>query len=584
MDLRLSVLIFFLTQLTFACVTKHKYESSTSQQRIDSSTCQLPQERYRWSKSNYPQLIWISIDSMNLSGLQEIVSSLRQPHPKGFKWLLESKNRNTNLIIREPTITASSHISTLTCSSAGKHGIFANSQWDGSRTVSGFSTPFELETFATSLQRSGLKVVTAAYPALDGSESGRQVSEGFTYGESLSKSHLYSDVKDQEIIHSWSDKNGKSIEILKISDGDPSKIENFLCGINSCIIEHSGIPYITNVTFSFNGRTARAYVQSIQGVKNKIYISQLYLNNSFPVSTKLKQESCGLIFSPGKENHLGEHGAEHWIRGLQHRLSYFDQNWARYLPTTNADVLFLYLEDIDSIRHQYAGDNSAKQIISEHYERVDRVVGEFIASLPSSTNFVILGDHGMSTVKKEINIRRILPEKILLNYQIITSGGTVLFYHNKFQSSEVSAKPSDSEMSNLVEAKKNILNFRLSEKDKPIFEKVLIKTTKEMQDSGLNHKNAPFMIAIANEDFSLQNSVAIELILSDVVNKSGPNPRPRGQHGHAQESEKMKAFLVGWGPKIDRISLKNIKTNIDLVPAIGNAFGWRVPPQCAGSR
>ena len=575
-----SITIIFSTFFIYSCASSNEFKKTETPVLTDGSNCQLPKKPYEWSKTTPPRLIWLSLDSLNLAGLQEIVPLLQNPHPKGLKWILEAKNQNQRLTIEEPTITASSHISTMTCSTAGIHGVFANSQWTGKGTSSGFSMPFGIETFATALKNSGLKVVTGAYPALDNSEPGRSVDEGFAYGTSVGRGQVFELKKGKDIIHTWKDAHGQVIETLKIKDGEGQAPDKFSCEKHFCQVQKSVVPEMLDITFSSEKQIFRSYAQFIPGKINQLFISPLSLNNSFPKVVKSKQESCGLIFSPGKENSLSQFGATPMIRGLQHRLAFFDANWERYLPSTEADVIFLYLEDIDSLRHQFSGDHGAKSAVALHYERVDQVVGKLFASLSESVNVIVLGDHGMSTIKKELNIRKIIPEETLRRSNLITSGGTLLLYGSESQSLDPSTMPSKTEMDWLNETKTTLLQFKTKPWGEKIFNKVFVKGTEEMSKAGLAHKNAPFLIAFTNEDFSLQNSMSNEVILADRDNEKLPPPRPRGQHGHAKESSRMKSFLAGWGPVVDKIKLNTIHSNIDLVPTLGKAFAWPVPSQC----
>jgi hypothetical protein len=572
-------ILFPISSLSLSCVTSGK-SSSVVNTDAGNATCELPKKRYAWSASKPPKLVWLSLDSLNQAGLEEIAGQLRNPHPRGLKWILQSQNKNPHLTVREPTITSSSHISTISCSTAEVHGIYANSQWNGSKMVSGFNSPFASETFATTLKNSGLKVVTAAYPALDNSESGRQVNEGFAYGDTFGRSQIHVTCNNQPLVHAWNDPNGNLIEEITFKGNDVSETQNFSCRKNKCIFENSAVKNTVDVTVSTTQQKFRAYVQQLPGEKRQVYISPLAANKSFPENVRKFQDDCGAIFSPGKDHSLASFGPEQLIRGFEHRLSHFDWNWAYYLPSTNADVIFLYLEDIDALRHQYSGDTQARDAVARHYERVDAVVGNFLASLPASTNVIVLGDHGMSTISKELNVRKILPARALEDSHIVTSGGTLMLYGRKSQANSMSASPSAIELEWLQSTKDQLTKFKLPDEDNLVFRKVFIKGTDGMKEAGLAHPNAPFLIAFANENYALQNAMTDELILGDITDPKKPAPRPRGQHGHAQESARMKTFLAGWGPVVDSIRLSEVKTNIDLVPTLGKAFAWQIPPQC----
>ncbi|MBM3382669.1 MAG: alkaline phosphatase family protein [Betaproteobacteria bacterium] len=570
--------VFFTLILSTSCITPDR--GTPPPQLSPAMQCEFPSQRYAWSPAHSPKLVWLSLDSLNQVGLEDIISQLRNPHPRGLKWILQLQNKNPLLTVHEPTITSSSHISTITCSTAGTHGIFANSQWNGTKMVSGFDARFATETFATTLKNAGLKVVTAAYPSLDNSESGRLVSEGFSYGESLGRSQIQSLKHDKPLTHAWKDSEGGLIEELTFKGKEISEIQHFSCLKNKCIFEKSATTGLIDVTVLTPKQSLRAFIQPLPGVAPQVYISALSSNKAFPEELRKKFDACGAIFSPGKDHALASFGAEHLIRGFEHRLGHFDWNWAHYLPSTKADVLFLYLEDIDALRHQYAGDLQSREVVARHYERVDAVVGNFFAALPASTNVVVMGDHGMSTISKDLNVRKMIPLQAVTESHIVTSGGTLMLYGNRSQAKDLAALPDENELTWLLQTQKNLSNFKLPGSTEHVFSKVFIKGTDAMKSAGLNHKNAPFLIAFARENYGLQNAVTDELVLGDSADPKKPAPRPRGQHGHARESAQMKTFLTGWGSMIDTIRLGEVKSNIDLVPTLGKAFSWQIPPQC----
>jgi len=541
--------------------------------------CKLQSKQYDWNQKHPPKLVWISLDSLNLAGLTEFVGQLKDPHPKGLLAILKAKHQNKALTIHDPTITASSHISTMTCSPAATHGIFANLQWTGKKMSVGFSEPFATETFATTLAKSGLKVVTAGYPALDNSEVGRSVSEGIAYGDGKSKSALYALFPGKEYKHSWTDDGGHTIAELQISAANQG-FPKINCRAEKCIIEKTQIANLQQITVVLQDFSYRGYAQFISGSAPAIYISALASNKSFPNELRQKLDSCGLIFSPGKDTSLSKYGAEAIVPGLEHRLNYFNDIWRRYLPTADADAIFLYLEDLDSLRHQFLGDSKARATVLNHVAKVDRVLGEFIESLPASTNLLVMGDHGMATVEKEFNVRRILPENVLKESFLVTSGGTLLLYGRKSQANDLKANPNSDELKWLKDAQTRLLQFNATREGKKLIAKAFIKDSKEMKEAGLSHPNAPFLVAFANTPFSLQDSLSQELIVSDLTNPSLPEPRPRGQHGHASEDAQMKTFISFWGPQFEGVSLDRLKTNTDVVAAVAEALQWPTPSQC----
>ncbi|MEY4065503.1 MAG: hypothetical protein RIR26_1711, partial [Pseudomonadota bacterium] len=339
----------FLSGLSFlGCVSSSSFEEKIKTEKRSNLGCQLPKTRYAWSKTQPPKLIWLSLDSLNEAGLSEIVGQLKKPHPKGLKWLAQAANRNNSFKIHEPTITASSHISTITCSTASTHGVFANFHFVDGKISSGFSAPFRTETFATTLQKNGLNVVTGAYPALDNSESGRMVNEGFTYSEALGSGQTYSLKTGEPLKHVWRRGEDKTWAELSLSLPE-NALPSVECKDSQCWLEPSKIENIWDLTIVKEKQKLRSYIQKIEGKDSSVYIAPLTKNNAFPDEVSKKLDDCNFIFSPGQESSLARWGAPTYIKGLEHRLSFFDSMWAYYLPSTHADVIFLYLEDLDAL-------------------------------------------------------------------------------------------------------------------------------------------------------------------------------------------------------------------------------------------
>lgn len=572
--------IFLLTATltVFSCVSILP-ESSTKSPAPFPPECRLGSERFSWPVDHPPKLVWLSIDSLNESGLKLALRSIPNPHPSGFKRILESRNKKAELKIQEPTITASSHISTITCSPAGRHGTFANSQWNGNAMISGFVRPYATETFATAIKNSGRKVVAAAYPTLDNQEPTRSVTEGFTYGASVGRSAVVKNQSKANLKHSWSLNEGELTFEVSLQKDSPIEPGSFACQPQPCDVTPSGVKDIFDVTFRRPLEHLRAYIQILN--ENEVYFSQLKKNGAFPERVSELHRECGLLFSPGKNPSLSEYGVQAITGGMKHNLRYFALNWAHYLPSTRADALFMYLEDLDALRHQLADRISSEINSIAHLAEVDRLLGEFLESLPKETNVVILGDHGMTTIKTELNVRQILPAKALKQSQIVTSGGSLFLYGLNSQSKSMSSEPNPEERAWLREAQKSLLNFRIPGNKKSIFAEAFIKGSDEMKKAGLAHADSPFLIAFADPDFSLKESLDSRLILADASWPEGRRPMPPGQHGHTSSHKAMQTFVTGWGPQLDAVRFDSLSNNLDLVPAVGQALGWPVPAHCS---
>lgn len=570
------VLLLLTTLAVLSCVSTFPPTNPDSSAPIITN-CGLSPERFVWPADHSPKLVWLSIDSLNESGLREFVPRLRNPHPFGFKKILEHVNKQSHLKIHDPTITASSHISTITCSSAERHGTFANSQWSGIGMASGFTRLYGTETFATSIKNAGLKVVTAGYPTLDNAESTRSVSEGFAYGLSLSRSSVVKKGTNTEVNHKWPLGNEIPLEV-QFKPAKALHKKDIICKPMPCSVSMSGVDNIFNVTFKRQTGSLRAYIQVLN--ENEFYFSQLKKNQIFPESVNRLHEQCELIFSPGKNPALASYGVSATLGGMKHNLRYFDHNWAHYLPMTRADALFMYLEDLDALRHQLADQLPHEAAALDHLAQVDTLIGDFLQSLPEATNVLILGDHGMSTVKRELNIRQILPASALKHLQIVTSGGSLFLYGRDSQASNMSSTPSRSELVWLTDARRTLLNFKDPTSNKNVFTQVLIKGSADMRKAGLAHPEAPFLVAFTHPDFAIKDSLTPQLTLSDASRTDGPIPTPPGQHGHSSQHALMSSLVTGWGPQLSSVRFDKLKSNLEIVPAVGNALKLPIPKHC----
>src|SRR4051812_6195894 len=60
------------------------------------------------------KLFWMSLDGLKKEDVVKYMSYVKNPHPRGFNYLLQHAAWNEKLKISNPTITASSHVSTIT--------------------------------------------------------------------------------------------------------------------------------------------------------------------------------------------------------------------------------------------------------------------------------------------------------------------------------------------------------------------------------------------------------------------------------------------------------------------------------------
>ena len=124
---------------------------------------------------------FVSIDSLRGDHVKILSDAGVLSADHGIGWLYKSGARADKAWPVEITLTAPSHVSTITCSRPHAHGIIANSFMVGAQKVNGFSYDIRSETFWEAAKRQGKKVLAIAYVGADGKNDRRKADVGISY-------------------------------------------------------------------------------------------------------------------------------------------------------------------------------------------------------------------------------------------------------------------------------------------------------------------------------------------------------------------------------------------------------------------
>lgn len=542
-----------------------------------------------------PKLFWLSLDGFRKANVEAFMKFVKRPHSKGFAWLLRQPNWNAELTVTNPTITSSSHISTITCSPPGVHGVVSNSQWDGSKNISGFEAPYDADTYVAALSRQGWRVAAYGYPSIDGSTDNRRAAFGATYANAANKGllstfeigaqttlELFSFVTKQNThkVTAAVAKDGKTIT-YRLTDGSTFQ---------------SAVGEWANLVFR-EGATSQlvAILFASSGPKANIYIAPTMTNAAYPDDFKKRLEAQDIIFSPGKDFALRDaYGDSAFLKAQEHRLNHFTKAAQHIIKTESSDAFFFYLEDLDVLGHQYEGDATFDAIRGEHFAKVDAALGSILELLPAGTDVVIAGDHGMAPTNYEINASRLLPADAAKQLQVNTSGGALFLYG---KSAALESMPPANE----PWFKKTVQQLRQArvafDKGRPVFHSVVVKGSPEAAQLGLGGPRMPWILAFAEPGLAVKTSVENAYLLSkrlgfeisEALQSKYPvpmtkgkivEPVPLGNHGHINSAQAMKTSLVISGPIAAKLSAKSVRMNTDLVPAVADALGTQRPRGC----
>ncbi len=549
-------------------------------------------------KAGKTRLLWISLDGLKKDDLVQYASALADAHPKGLRYLLSRSNWNDSFAVSNPTITASSHISTISCSAPGQHGVYANGQWNGSKMESGFSTLYEQETFPITLRNAGLKIASLGYPSLDARTVLRSPSLGFTYDESPEKSFVINvNIGEKKSLKIKNRATNGFFDFNLAYEKDTKNL--VLINSNNQSLDLKPEKWIELIFETPKGKElVIARPVSINSEKAGIYFSSPMMNDAFPEEYKKELDKRNFIFSPGKDYSLKKFGDSVFFAAMEHRLNYFESVAKYTLKAEKPDAMFLYFEDLDVLGHQFANSISSKELRNKYAALIDKSIGAVLEELPADANVVILGDHGMTPTQYELNVNQYIPQHFKNNYMLVASGGTLMVYRKK---GPLTGNPGaqDIEFSSLVQALKNAkdpLN-----KSKLIFSKVVIKGSEDAEKLGLQGDKMPLVVAFSAPGIGLKTSVELSEILSirsdfpisheakeklklNKILAGDSEPVPAGNHGHFNGDESMKTALLAFGPELDKVLARDVSNNIALVPVVAQAMKWPAPKYCSGAK
>lgn len=572
------------------------------------------------------KLVWISLDGLKEETLKAFLSRERQSpnkgsglHPFGIKYLMETQGSRAHVQISDPTITASSHASTMSCAPAGVHGIVSNLQWNGNLEESGFETPYTTETFVHALRQKGLRVGVSGYPGFDSKTENRSADLSISYFRSEGATAQFIDLAE------FNDGRRFTIGIPAPVEKSKEQLELPLHYTQAedrlVVLSNDGTPMgkvtserWTKIIFESNGKTWASNLKLFHRTESPrgpatLYVSPALGNAVAPAALQAKLDQSNLIFPFGKDFALADKfGEQAFIESLEQRLNYFTSTSHALLDEPEMAVLFLYFEDLDVLGHRYEGDISRLRQVDSHLRKFDKALGSILQRVNQKSNIVITGDHGMSAIQYELNALELLPAHLKSGLQIRAAGGS-LFVYGPDANSLRQNPPITQEFTQLVQWLKSATVPGTAGQN--IFTKVVVKGTQESRQAQWREGvPLPWIHATARPEIGLVASVEPRLLISlrrgfraprellapITKGSSDPLPQPRslGQHGHASEDPEMMTRIFAWGPGLanafqglrrSREAQKNTQDlstimNTELVPLVAGTLDLPRPESC----
>jgi hypothetical protein len=534
--------------------------------------------------------IFVSIDGLNPNYVNILTSSGQLKSPYGFAWITKNSLMSVNAKPVITTLTAPSHVSTLTCSPPSRHGIIANNFYRNGEAVSGFAADFNAEPIWLAAKRSGKTVLALAYVGADGTTESRKADYGLAYpkAEYLSKSQVASLVGAEEktvqiVVNAATGetkdvflrvKAGDHVEVAIDDDADPRN--GVLLHLKAHEIQHF------QFTEQKEESPLRGYKRNVMTTilpttdgTVKVYLSGSSYNNAYPDSYRTLLDNANLVW-PDYGINTPDLPVDLVVRG-QAEIDKFLTRVAKFsIPALNPNIVMFYQPLLDSIGHKYeaalplplnpANQDAVTQAYISAFQIIDENLSNLIEGHSNHAVINVMGDHGMDPVAKVVNLAPLLNAQLLSQVLIKGSGSLVMIYPKPGTDAIAVGLAMETALKGLSYEGKSVLGASYDRRN--FVDRDTVNFRKEWQ-----YGDAVWTF-LGSHQFWLQFLPGSPEIFLP--------PPALGMHGHP---ESLGTMSTGYYLKSPRI-LKSIQLQemslIDAVPTFMRAVGASAPKNCLG--
>lgn len=561
-----------------------------------------------WGAEAAKRGFFVSIDSLRGDHVKILTEAGVLTGDHGIGWLYRTGSRADRALPVEITLTAPSHVSTITCSSPHAHGIIANSFMTGGQKVNGFTYDIKSETFWEAAKRQGKKVLAVAYVGADGKSDRRRADVGISYPSDglLGKAQtLKWDLSTLAIAQGWNIGavpiqaalrevkatlviNGQTAEqrevnVLFVQNGadseaffdDDKDLSNGhfgsfnLAGPRLQVLD--GLFVEANVVSPIVGfkKRIRFTLLESQNGQVSVYASTATYNNAYPEDFRKSLDAKNLVWvDPYIPSATASLTAGEYVKTTV-ALDGFLADVAIHAQSQQAfDVVLFYQPRLDEFSHKFAGSLSvplnpsgANEIevafvaaFKELDQNVSRVLGEFDTGRDV---VALMGDHGMEPIKKQVNVGPFIRE-IDPAASIVISGALVLVYPTTGDVDQRVGENVDRRLAALS-FEGNPLNGRTHRRDQTPADKWQYGEATWAFTSG--------------KTLWFTNSLVGDIFIA---------PPITGMHGHDSDAvPNMATIFMLRAPGVGRQVLPEMSL-LDAVPTFAQHMGMSLPANCEG--
>jgi predicted AlkP superfamily pyrophosphatase or phosphodiesterase len=571
---------------------------------------------------------FVSVDGSNPDLIDILLEKDVLNAPFGFKWLHTKSAVFEKAMPGEISITAPSHVSTITCSPPSRHGIVGNGFYVNGAKVNGFSYEFKTEPLWISAKRDRKIVMSLAYVGADASTERRTADYSLAYPNDtlMGQTQLLDlDLSTLAVASNWNTNGAdRSLPVLKETTvtilvnpkTKESKIVNLLFagnadlsattlyidddkdlsnGMFGSLFVQDAVKPIVNAYFTEQhadselwGYTRRAFfrIAKAEGAKLSLYISRASYNNAFPESFRKSLEKDKLVW-PDYGFKIERLTPEEYVDSQAMIDRFLTDVAVRYQKKLNIDVLLFYQPLVDSVGHKLQSalpmpfDPAATDDVTRTFVRAYKVIDENLSKIFSKANrskdvFAVMGDHGMDPVVKAVNFARFLPADHLQNSLIYASGSLMLVYPNP----EGPGSPEERiAAARLVGAKAKESLLAANFEGRPVLELAVEQGVGNVAPGTAADYRQEWQYGDAVWAFSTQSGFWFQYKPLDQVIYSAP--AALGMHGQSLKIGNMATRMIFKGPGVKPVRVPT-GSLLDAVPTFTHLMGMQKPADCVG--
>lgn len=511
------------------------------------------------------RVVLLSFDGLGADALS------RQSGLPSFEHLARNGAR-ARVIPVNPTLTGPTHVSILTGADPQVHGIVSNRfhlpGTPAESTAIGMNTDIDAETLVEAARRQGKRVGVVLFPTVDGRTPQRTADFGLVWTASLTPGRVVrltrSDFKREWVPPTWTQTPGRRASYSPIMrtrlewsvpqgprqlidvvayDTTDDRVENY----DAFVAESDDRELATDargwfaVTKERHGSWSK-FLTATPSLDVTLYWGAISRIRAYPESYRdLIETQAG--FWPGVPDQVAGIDAATFAEQLERLGDFLSRVQSVTIERMPFDLLLAYQPVIDQALHNYLGADDA--LIRRAYQTADRNVAAAGSLLDANRDaFLVVGDHGLVPVEREVRLGRLLALNGLApHWRAHTSNNVAHLYRG--------GAPDDSDA---------VVNLLTST---GFFEKVEKKTA-------LSHRNSGDIVATSLPPISLSASDKEPLLAP---------PGSRGHHGGLNIHRELHTVLLASGFGVPRGDLGELRQTT-IVRFVSELLGI-TPPRTA---